>query len=187
MTLYVQLQQQLIDLLFRLKKEEPEKLKNLVEFCRTSIVDNTILVLYLNKLGLSIVSKEWHTETKIHELILEQINDSGDEIIIRNLLGKPLYYIQQYDLKSWINNRGNGGNRLRNERYSQPGALEVGDILITGERVISPPREGGNGAVLVHLSGRKDGVWLSFSSRTALALIGCHNEQIPSDLIEDDQ
>jgi hypothetical protein len=189
MTPYVRLQQQLIDLLFGLKRENLETLKDLVECCRTTIVDDTNLVTYLNKLGLSIASEEWHAGIKIHELILEQIDDSGDEIVIRNLLGKPLseHYAQPYDLEFWINDRGNGNNGLRNDCYSQPRVLEVGDVLITGERVISPPREGGNGAVLVHLSGHEKGTWLSFPGRTALALIGCHKGPIPSGLIEDEQ
>lgn len=189
MTPYVYLQEKLINFLFNLKREESKKLGDLLVYCRKSIIDNAHLVSYLNKLGLSITSEEWHAGIKIKELILEQIDDSGDEIAIRNLLGSPLLKscTQPFNLEDWVNKRGSGDNNLRNRCYSQPSVLEVGDVLITGERVISPPREGGNGAVLVHLSGCKMGTWLSFPSRIALALISCHDEAVPPNLIEDDQ
>lgn len=101
----------------------------------------------------------WNIEADVVKIILEQVDDSGSQIVVRNILGLPL--------------SGSGGNRLRTERFSQPGALKVGDVLATGETVCFDPREGGNGSVLVKLQdpGSDHVVWLSFPSRTALALL----------------
>ena len=62
-------------------------------------------------------------------------------------------------------------NRLRTSRLAQPGALEVGDILATGDVVLSTPREGGNGSVMIHLTGGLDGHWISVPARIPIALL----------------
>ncbi len=64
-----------------------------------------------------------------------------------------------------------GENMLRTERLAQPRALEIGDILATGDRVLSPPREGGNGSVLLHLTDGFDGHWVDVPARIPIALL----------------
>lgn len=49
-------------------------------------------------------------------------------------------------------------------------ALREADELMTGDKVLSPSREGGNGSVLVHLTGGHDGHWVSMPSRIPVAL-----------------
>jgi len=186
------LQRDLIDWLFILNDQTPVRLENLVEQCRSNDIGNISWPHYLRKLGFDLNVEEWHHQKNFPEIILEQIDDSGDKIVIRNLLGMSLYqYVEPhdkiFDLKDWVKERGNGKNLLRDcvdFRYSQPRALEIGDILITGEIVISEPREGGNGAVLVHLSGGKRGTWLSFPARIAIALIDCCDCVIPAGLVK---
>jgi len=128
---------------------------------------------YIKDQGFYIPRDErWDVPRAFCETILEQIDDSGPKLKIRNLLGFPLSNCgRPYGLKEWVKERGSGQNLLRTERFCQPSVLRVDDILVTGEKVLSPPREGGNGAVLVHLSGPKNGTWLSFPSRIALALL----------------
>lgn len=183
MTPYVFFQEELIRWLFELCERNPEHLRLLAERCRHP--GGYLLGEYLLDMGFDLGRYEWFPTSNLHEVILEQIDDSGDAVVIRNLLGSPLYTYQPYALEGWVEKRGRGENALRTNAYAQPGALSVGDVLITGERVLWPPREGGNGAVLVHLSGRTRGTWLSFPSRTALALIGAHDGPIPPGLIEE--
>lgn len=187
---YVYLQQQIIDLLFRLQKNDPEKLLLLVEHCRSEKPREWIPYLRglgLRGLGLHLEYSAWRKTCNFSEIILEQIDDSDNKIRICNLLGSPLYCREKtYTLKDWVQKRGGGENLLRSDNYAQPSALKEGDVLITGERILSSPREGGNGAVFVHLSSYNEkGVWLSFPSRTALALVGCHNAPIPDGLLEE--
>lgn len=66
---------------------------------------------------------------------------------------------------------GTGTNMLRTTRLAQPKALKVGDILATGDRVLSTPREGGNGSVLLHLTGGFDGHWVGVPGRIPIALL----------------
>jgi hypothetical protein len=68
---------------------------------------------------------------------------------------------------------GSGRNLLRTERIVQPRALLPGDILATGEKVLSAPRTGYNSIVLVHLSGipgKYTERWTELAARLPLAL-----------------
>ena len=65
---------------------------------------------------------------------------------------------------------GTGTNMLRTEHVAQPSALQAGDILATGDKLLSPPREAGNGGVWLHLSGGRDGHWIDVPARIPLAL-----------------
>ena len=80
-------------------------------------------------------------------------------------------YDHPYGLDGHLLRHGSGANMLRTPRLAQPKALEVGDILATGERVLSPPREGGNGRVLIHLSGKFQGDWIDVAARIPIALL----------------
>lgn len=86
--------------------------------------------------------------------------------------GSPLYnYGESYGFKRHLREYGCGRNRLRTNRLAQPGALIAGDIIATGDRVLSPPREGGNGSVLIHLTGGLSGHWISVPARIPIALL----------------
>jgi len=76
-----------------------------------------------------------------------------------------------YGYEEHLQHYGSGDNMLRTPRLSQPGALQVGDVLATGDRVLSLPREGGNGSVLIHLTGGFDGHWIGVPSRIPIALL----------------
>jgi hypothetical protein len=87
---------------------------------------------------------------------------SQDSILIR-----PTYGYDQY-----LDFRGSGHNRLRTKGLCQPYALEVGDVLATGERILSPSRCGFNGTALIHFSSHQhNGIWMGVPSRIALALL----------------
>lgn len=134
---------------------------------------------YLKSQGLELPPDEefpkhrWVAKACV-EIPAEQIDDHGEKVIIRNLLGWPLIRYQKISLEDWERYGGRHGCPLRAVTFAQPGALEKGDVLATGERLISPPREGGNGAVLLHLSeeGRCDsyGTWIDVPARIPIAL-----------------
>jgi hypothetical protein len=68
---------------------------------------------------------------------------------------------------------GSGNNRLRTATCANPSALVPGDVLINDDVVLSLPKEGGNGSVLIHLTGGTDGHWISVPSRIPIALKRC--------------
>ena len=76
-----------------------------------------------------------------------------------------------YGFEEHLRGHGNGANALRTVRVVQPRALEIGDILANGDRVLSLPREGGNGTVLIHLTGGYDGCWIGVPARIPIALL----------------
>lgn len=76
-----------------------------------------------------------------------------------------------YGFEEHVNRYGSGENMLRTTRLAQPYTLKIGDILATGDRVLSPPRDGGNGSVLLHLTGGFDGHWVTVPSRIPIALL----------------
>jgi hypothetical protein len=123
-------------------------------------------------------------EYKFHELILEQIDDSGENIVILNLLGTPLYRNHIYtSLEEWTKDRCL--NYVRTERFAHVAALMPGDVLINGDKVDALPREGGNGDVLLRLrsnNGRPH--WFSYpGARAVLALAGAHDGPLPDTLL----
>jgi len=76
-----------------------------------------------------------------------------------------------YGFEGHISNYGLGVNMLRTPRLAQPRALRVGDVLATGDRVLSLPREGYNGSVFIHLTGGFDGHWVGVPARIPIALL----------------
>ena len=186
MSLYVQLQKRIIAWLYKLEQYHPKTLKALnTLLCRDVYQEPHDWAISLRILGADIpLHEKWYGEIDFPSLIREQIEEEDGELLIQNLLGTPLFKSVPYDLRGWVRHRGRGFNWLRTAYCAQPEALVVGDILVTGERVLHPPREGGNGSVLVCLSGSKHGMWLSFPSRTALALLPPY-EEVPPGLIEE--
>lgn len=184
MTPYVELQILIIKWLECLKEKRLNDLEKLLKICKAGCLIDWYEAF--ERYGLTVKKEDWHNQFRFSDLILEQIDDSGEEIKILNLLGTSLQrYHRPYNLNAWVNKRGSGNNMLRTEKYSQPRALKDGDVLITGETVLGEPREGGNGSVLVKLSnGVGRNIWLSFPSRMALALIGSHDGELPEGLIE---
>ncbi len=189
MTPYVSLQEDVIITLHRLERDNPEILKRTADrYC----VKEEETPPYLNELdpyGLYVldygksIGKEWVIKTTA-EIIRQQIIVDGDKITVRNLLGSELYSHPTMNFEEYIQNRGSGQNRLRTARFSQPGALQKGDILATGDRLLSPPREGGNGSVLLHLTGGFYGHWIGVPARIPIALL-TPEDNAPPELVED--
>jgi hypothetical protein len=177
MTPYVALQEDVINVLFRLAESRQDYLRQLVKRCRkrtpkrlwiedlTELEKSGLHSSYLDK------EKEW-AQSMIVGIIIEQIDDTGPTIEIRNLLGTDLYnYGKPMDIATYAKMKGRGICRLRTNRLAQPGALVEGDILATGCRVLSEPREGGNGQVLLHLTGGFNGHWVGVPARIPIALL----------------
>lgn len=190
MTPYVHLQETIINTLRNLKKYHPEILKELID--RYCVPDGEEIPQYLNELhshGIPIsqhaqgVGYDWVHKT-IPEIIRQQIVVECDQLKIRNLLGLDLCSCKPMDFDEFIERRGSGENRLRAERFSQPGALKEGDVLANGDRLLSPPREGGNGSVLLHLPGGYFGHWIGVPARIPIALL-TREDNAPPELIED--
>jgi hypothetical protein len=76
-----------------------------------------------------------------------------------------------YGFEEHLLRYGTGENMLRTSRLAQPRALKVGDVLATGDRILSPPREGGNGSVMIHLSGGINGHLIEVPARIPIALL----------------
>jgi hypothetical protein len=171
MTPYVYLQEQIIRVLRLMNERDTEFLKRIVAIYRAggNLVYGDKQKIYED------YSFKFPTEPdlvrEVGPIILELVDDTGPEIKIKNLLGMPLYkhYPESYGLDEFERYEGCGINRLRTPLFAQPGALKKGDVLVTGEQVISDPREGGNGAVLIHLSGGEHGTWLSLPARIPIA------------------
>lgn len=194
MTPYVQLQKEVVRVLQRwLTNDHP----NLQYFAKKYCVVEKTQCKKITEEDLCILVQEGVTpwpETYLKDfysdtlgVILQQIDLSEGlkSIKIRNLLGFPLYPKPSVGWDEYIADRGTGNERLRVESCANPGALEIGDILASGETVCELPREGGNGAVLVKLSthGGLHTVWMSYSARTVLALIAAAGNPTPNGLV----
>lgn len=79
-------------------------------------------------------------------------------------------HVQTYGMEQHRIRYGNGEDLLRTPTVAQPRALRVGDILATGDRVLSPLRRGYNSSVLVHLGNDRGGAWISMAARLPIAL-----------------
>jgi len=86
-----------------------------------------------------------------------------------------------YGFTEHLRRYGNGDNLLRTPHVAQPQALKVGDVLATGDRVLSPPRSGYNGSVLIHLTGGLKGHWIKVAARIPLALLA-EGDDVPAEL-----
>ena len=176
MSPYIEMQARVVKWLRQLKEESPEKLKSLIASCRVDSAHHVNWIGYAAELDFFVREDEEgvlqnHT---LPEMILEQVDDSGDMLAILNVRGIPLEarHITQ-DPGLWRHERIKYLLR-RDEIYAQVGALMVGDVLINGEEILSRPRDGGNATVLVHLSWPKndpDGHWESFDSSIVLTLM----------------
>lgn len=174
MTPYVKLQQEIINLLFRLKECRPDKFVRLMGLCKQNTIHSSeAWIVLLHREGVSIPWGELPRNYRsiiFPELILEQISEDGTTIL--NLLGLEFYdHHAPYGLKEWDIKRDSGDNFLRTAYAAQPRALKEGDILLTGERVLCPPRDGGNGRVLVKVSGGVRGTWMDLPSGTPISLL----------------
>jgi hypothetical protein len=84
-----------------------------------------------------------------------------------------------YGFTEHVRRYGLGDNMLRTPHLAQPCALQVGDILATGDRVLSPPREDYNGSILIHLTGGFDGHWIKVAGRLPIALLTKEDDAPP--------
>lgn len=185
-TPYVSLQELIIRALFNLCEKEPETLRALAKKIRrlnppSLYTEDRRL---LERAGFFKFPEEpWALNPTT---VLEQIDDSGEEIRIRNLLGMKLHgYGTVLDAKAYAKVKGLGDNFLRTDSLAQPSALKIGDVLASGCRVLSEPREGGNGAVLVHLSGGLRGHWIEVPSRIPIALL-TPEDNVPEGYVDQD-
>lgn len=78
---------------------------------------------------------------------------------------------QPYGFDEHAAQYGSGVCALRTARLAQPLVLQKGDILATGEKVLSPPRLGGNGTVFIQLSGGTKSHWVALPARIPVALL----------------
>ncbi len=179
---YVTFQEHLITWLESLANRFPDTLLELATVCRSPAVEFIDWPKLLISYGFAYENEPFkphqYREYKLSEVILEQIDDSGEQVKIRNLLGMPLsrYGDQTTEFPDeWRSNPSS--LLLRSSTFSQVRALNPGDILISGEKVLHPPREGGNGIVLVCLSeAEQRNLWLEYPGRTVLALALAHGE-----------
>ena len=93
--------------------------------------------------------------------------------------GWPMEARPPYGFKEHIKRLGSGENLLRTERIAQPRALQVGDVLATGDWVLSLPRLGFNSSVLIHLSGGLHGHWIKVAPRLPIALLSSGDKPPP--------
>lgn len=190
MTTYVNLQVAVIRTLRDLKEDHPELLKEISErYCVPNGEERPPYLNELHSFGLPMsaysqgVGYDW-VEKTIPEIIQQQIVVEGDKIAIRNLLGFPLENRPPMNFDEFIDERGSGGDRLRTLRFAQPGALKEGDVLANGDRLISPPREGGNGSILIHLTGGSFGRWMDVPACIPIALLTLE-DKAPLELVVD--
>lgn len=184
MTSYVLLQGMLFDILRKIKEKDPALLKRLAErYCAgEKTYHGADLEDDMESVRLNAQSDWWPTFTSClpdrsdgHDLFLELLRDLVDarnleDIKVRNVRGKGLPLAEQRDYAAHVKEVGSGRNTLRNSYFAQPRVLREGDVLATGEKLLTDPREGGNGTVLLHLSGGELGTWIGVPSRIPIAL-----------------
>lgn len=95
--------------------------------------------------------------------------------------GWPLDTEEPYGYSEHMKRYGGGDNLLRTEHAAQPQALRPGDVLATGDRVLSHPRRGFNGRVLVHMTGGTNGSWISMAAHLPIALLA-KNDDVPPEM-----
>lgn len=175
LSLYARFQEQLIKMLRELLSKDPDTFQSVYEACKAPSAEFMDWKRYLESLGVTYANSphQWHEHYKIHELILEQIEIKEDEPLILGLLGMKLSRQPiVHSPTEWVPGEGTW---LRTDFCSHVGALEPGDVLASKETVLSPPREGGNGSVYLHLMDERfsSDLWFDYPSRTILALAGC--------------
>lgn len=174
MTPYVQLQMEVIRVLFKFVEREPDYLRAMVARYRRSCLLSRLSECDHGKMRIhgfqepKPKDENWDWPKDMLRIILSQVDDSGEVLVIRNLLGMPIAgygTVQTYE-----QNVGKGLFFLRTSTAAQASALRVGDILATGEQVLSEPRCGGDGMILIHLSGGSHGFWLHVPARLPIGL-----------------
>lgn len=161
----------LIDLKARLKDSKSQSL---------SRDQKAAVVLFLLENNVAFEDYGFQIED-LAVIINEQIDDSGDVPVVRDLLGMPLHHGPPQNFEQYAESLGSGVNRLRTTRLAQPGALKKGDVLATGCKLLSEPREGGNGSVLLHLTGGIHGHWIGVPARIPIALL-TPEDNVPPEL-----
>lgn len=85
--------------------------------------------------------------------------------------GWPLYVRSKtYGVYEHRTRYGSGDNLLRTILVAQPRALREGDILATGDEILSPPRQWHDGTILIHLPGAGGDYWVPIDPRVPIAL-----------------
>jgi hypothetical protein len=183
MGLYVELQGRVIKALFNLVKTEPDYLRGMVKGYRGFPFVGLSEGDYrkMRHHGFREPSfKDWPWCTEMVKIILEQVDDSGTEIVIRNQLGMRLLgYGTTQTSEEHEKTASLGICFLRTPVVAQPGALKVGDTLATGERILSEPRCSDDGQILIHFSGGVHGTWLPVPARIPISLRPVENDAPP--------
>ena len=189
MTPYVTLQEQIVSVLFNLQGRKPAVLKQIIELYCAAVPREfrTNDLLYLEGLGFCF-SEAGYLDiadliVDVPRILREQIDTSTQDPRIRGILGTAFQSREPVGFREYINSRGSGSNTLRTGRLAQPRALIKGDVLGNGDRLLSEPREGGTGSVLIHLTGGRHGHWIEVPARIPIALL-TPDDEAPADLVE---
>lgn len=84
-----------------------------------------------------------------------------------------------YGLDEHPQHVGDGSNILRTSTCAQPQALQAGDWLVTGDRVLAAPTQGGNGSITVWLTGGHNGHSIRIAARIPVALASPDSQPLP--------
>lgn len=79
-----------------------------------------------------------------------------------------------YDFQEHLRRQGTGDNCLRTEKAAQPRALNKGDVLANGDRILAVPRRGYNSSCLIKTE--KFG-WVEIAPRIPIALFGSKDKE----------
>lgn len=172
---YIDLQREIITVFLRLKDSNPELLVNLDSRLKKAVHEIPVQdwkLLVHHGLRFREQSMSQHeTFRACLEIIKEQLSIVDGKVRIHNLLGFPLKDCGVTDFRGYADRDGGDPQNIRTDRYSHPAVLEMGDTLATGQKLLSPPRDGGNKSVLLHLTGGLHGDWISVPARIPVALI----------------
>jgi hypothetical protein len=134
----------------------------LAELCHKS--DSELMQLLVTCDGAGKTAKS----AALHILMRRAVEGDWAVIASQSEDLRQLFAVYGFDQLERYN--GAGVNRLRTDLCANPGALREGDVLADGDKVLSAPREGGNGRVLIHLTGGHEGHWVAVPGRIPVAL-----------------
>lgn len=112
-------------------------------------------------MSISFYQKNMRRVRRIRESIPDGLARVASAIISR--LARPMAHRE-------FSSYGNGNNRARLPFAAQPWALKVGDQMVNGDFVLEPPREGGNGSVILKVTGGWKGHEIAVPSRIPIAI-----------------